>query len=146
LAEPMKEARGLAVKGELSKAIDVVTVAASAASSPVDRFRGRLAVAELCLQAGKFAVARGQLEGLAEIVEEHSLTTWDPALCAEVYAGLFAAHKATNDALKPKPGTPIAPGQPIPGPSPEALAEERRVFEQLCQLDPAEALKLAGGK
>lgn len=146
LDEPIKEARGLAVKGELAKAIDLVTEAASAAPTPSDRFRGRLAVAQLCLQAGKFAIARGQLEGLVSIIEQHNLTTWDPAVCGEVYSGLYASHKAMNDALKPKAGVPVVPGAPPVGPSPEALAEQRRVFEQLCQLDPAEALKLGGGK
>jgi type VI secretion system protein VasJ len=146
LAEPIKEARGLAVKGELSKAVDLVTAAASAAPTPSDRFRGRLAVAQLCLQAGKYSIARGQLEGLAEIIGQHHLTTWDPWLCAEVYSGLFSSHKAMNDALKPKPNTPVIPGMPPPGPSAEALAEQRRIFDQLCQLDPAEALKLAGNK
>jgi type VI secretion system protein VasJ len=130
LDEPLKEARELAMKGELPKACEVLARAACGAPSPAERFRGRLAVAELCLQAGQFAIARGQLEGLTEDIKRHDLAGWDPELCAQVYAGLYAAHKGANT------------GQVV---APEAKAAERAAFEALCQLDPAAALKLGAG-
>ena len=128
LDEPIQEARGLATKGELGKAIDVVATAAAAAPSPAERFRGSLAVAQLCLQSGQNAIARGQLEGLTKVIDAHHLNSWDPSLCGEVYAALFQAHRASNS------GAVV---------SVEAQAAQDAVFDKLCQLDPGAALKLA---
>ncbi len=132
LDEPLAEARGLAVKGQLGEAITVISKAAAAAPSPADRFRGQLALAQLCLQSGKFDVARAQLDGLTEVIRRHDLTAWQPELCAEVFAGLYAAHSALNE----------GEGEDVPA---DRLAAQQAAFEQLCQLDPAAALKLGGG-
>jgi len=131
LDEPLKEGKDLAAKGELGKAIVLVSNAAAAAPTPAERFRGKLAVAQLCLQQGQFSIARGQAEGLTEIIREHNLTAWDPWLCGQVYATLYGAHKGANT------GGVITP---------EARAAQEAVFDQLCQLDPAAALKLADKK
>ncbi len=128
LDEPLKEARDLVVGGKLPEAIDVITTAAASAPTPAERFRGKLALAQLCLQSGQFAIARAQLEGLSDQIQKHDLMAWEPGLCAEVYAALFTAHTGANT------------GQTIP---PEALAAQRDAFELLCQLDPGTALKLA---
>jgi type VI secretion system protein VasJ len=130
LEAPLQEARSLAGGGKLPEAIDVITKAANAAPSGVDRFRGRLAVAKLCLQAEQFSVARAQLEGLASLVEHHRLTDWEPDLCADVYSALYAAHKAQNR------GDEVAP---------EARLREAAAFERLCQLDAGAAIKLSTG-
>ncbi len=129
LDEPIKEAKDHAMKGDLGKAIQVVASATDAAPTPVDRFRGKLAIAQLCLQAGQLAIARGQLDGLTEVIRKHELAKWDPRLCAEVYAALYAAIRGLNSG----------------GAITEAAdkAAEMAAFEQLCQLDPATALKLA---
>jgi type VI secretion system protein VasJ len=132
LDEPLKEARDLAIKGKLADAVALVTRAADSAPTPVDRFRGQLAVAQLCLQAGQFAVARAQLLGLADDVERRGLRAWQPRLCAELYATLYAAFRG----LYPK-------DEDLP---PEERVRQSHAFEQLCQLDPAAALKLGEGK
>ncbi|MEM1032824.1 MAG: type VI secretion system domain-containing protein, partial [Myxococcota bacterium] len=149
LDEPLKEAKGLAMKGELGNALELVATAAASAPTPAERFRGRLALAQLCLSGGRHEIAKSALSGLAVEIEAHDLTTWDPALCGEYYACLYAATKGVNDDKRPPPGAPVAvaaPGQPGPptGPTEEELAAERAAFERLCQLDPAAALKLAG--
>ncbi|RLB65087.1 MAG: hypothetical protein DRI90_02915 [Deltaproteobacteria bacterium] len=150
LDEPLKEARELAVKGELGKAIDVIGDAAAAAPTPSERFRGQLAIAQLCLGAGQFSIARGQLEGLTDRIDHHRLTAWDPDLSAQVYAALYPAIKGANEAKASaggQDGMPVLPGQPgIPAVTAEDLAAEETAFERLCQLDPAMALKLRGGK
>ncbi len=143
LDEPIKEARDLAVKGELAKAIDVVAMASATAPTPADRFRGKLAIAQLCLQSGEYAIARGQLEGLTTMIADHHLTSWDPALCAQVYAGLFTAMKSINGAAVQQTEAQAMVGEP-PQVPPEDLAAEKNAFEHLCQLDPALALKLGG--
>jgi hypothetical protein len=142
LDEPLREARELAVKGDLAKALAVVGDATARAPSLADRFRGRLASAQLCLGAGRAAIARGQLEGLVELIDAHRLETWDPGLCAEVYASLYGAIKTLNTA-RPAAPTPGVAVPPAPIVKPEDVAAERAAFERLCQLDPAQALKLS---
>ncbi|MEQ9322825.1 MAG: type VI secretion system domain-containing protein, partial [Polyangiaceae bacterium] len=146
LGEALKEARDLAVKGELGKALAAVASATASAGTPVDRFRGQLASAQLCLGAGQHAIARSQLEGLTLQIEAHQLTSWDPAICAEVYGGLYSSIKSLNEAKRPKgPPQQVPPGPVVPTVSPEDEAAERAAFEMLCRLDPALALKLGGG-
>ena len=145
LDEPLKEARELAVKGELGKALGVVAGAAAGAPTPAERFRGQLAMAQLCLGAGRYSIARSQLEGLTSMIAEHHLTSWDPALCAEVYAGLYASIKGMNDAIRPPEGAAAMLPPDAPQVSPEEEAAELAAFRELCRLDPAIALKLSGG-
>jgi type VI secretion system protein VasJ len=131
LDEPLKEAKEHAMKGDLGKALTVVMGASDAAPTPADRFRGKLAIAQLCLGAGQLEIAKSQLEGLTEIIRRHELATWDPKLSGEVYAALYSAYRGLN-----AQGTPSA----------EAKAAEEATFERLCQLDAATALKLAPKK
>lgn len=146
LDEPLKEAQGLAMKGELGKALEVVAEAAAGAPTPSERFRGKLALAQLCLSGGQHEIAKSALAGLTGEIDKHDLTMWDPGLCSDFYACLYAATKGVNDGKRPKgQQPPPVPGQPPPpGPSDEELAAEAFAFERLCQLDPAAALKLAG--
>ena len=148
LAEPIKEARDLAVKGELGKALDVIINAANGAPSPADKFRGKLAAAQLCLGASQWPIARSQLEGLTHMIAAHSLAEWDPRLCAEVYAGLYQSIHQMNEELRPDnpqvAAAAAASGDPLVPLEEEAA--ERAAFEMLCRLDPATALKLAGNK
>ena len=91
---PIAEARTLAASGKLSEAIDVVSNAAAAAPSGADRFRGRLAVARLCLQSGQFAIARAQLEGLVWLTEQHkSRRVGACALCRSLLLALRGASR-----------------------------------------------------
>ena len=131
LDEPLKEAKDHAMKGDLPKALAVVMGASDAAPTPSERFRGKLALAQLCLGAGQLEIARSQLEGLTEVIRRHDLAIWDPRLAGEVYAALYSAYRGLNGT-----GTP----------TPEAKAAEDATFERLCQLDPATALKLAPKK
>ena len=130
IADKVEEAKGLVVQGKLAEAIELVARAAATASSPAEKFRGRVALAQLCLRAGKFDIARAQLDGLHRVIEAHQLAVWEPALCADVYAALYAAHLGLN-----------AGG----GASPEAYAAQQVAFERLCELDAATALKLVEG-
>ncbi len=143
LAEPLKEARDLAVKGDLGKALEVVRLASSSAPTPAEAFRGRLAMGQLCLGASQWAIARSQLDGLVKEIERHNLTAWDPLLCAEVYSGLYQSIKAMNEARRPKTPQAAAAAQGRPAVPPEEEAAEQAAFEMLCRLNPAEALKLS---
>lgn len=127
LEEPLGQAKSLVVQGKLGEAVDLLGRAVATAPTPAERFRGKLALAQLCLRAGKLDIARAQLEGLHKQIEAHHLTAWEPGLCGEVYAALYAAHQGLNAAGAA---------------TPEAWAAQQAAFERLCQLDPAAALKL----
>ena len=130
LDKPLAEARGLIANGQLPEAVSVVAKAVASAPTPLDKFKGKLALAKLCLEAQQFGIARAQLEGLERLVELHRLIEWEPALCADLYGSLFLAHRGANENV---------------GVSPEVQARENAAFERLCQLDPASALKLTLG-
>jgi len=124
--ETLDKARKLAVRNQLPEAISLINEATQSAPSPMARFLGRLAAAQLCVQACQFDVARVHLEGLVELIDRHDLTTWEPELCAEVYAAIYTAYAGVAGRK----------------PTAEQAAKQREAFEQLCRLDMAAALKL----
>jgi type VI secretion system protein VasJ len=129
----LNEARALlAGGGALPDAVQLVMKAAAGAQTPLDRLRGKLAVAQICIQGEQFWVARAQLDGLDRMVEQHRLWEWEPALCVEFYSAFYIAQRAMNAAL----------GGEAP---PEARARENAAFERLCQLDAGAALKFTLG-
>ena len=124
--------RAFLEQGSLVDGLALLTKAAGVQYLPVDRFRLRLARAELCLQAEQFVVARAQLVALDELVQRHHLVDWDAGLAASFYAALFRAHRGAN----------ILAGGDAP---PEARAREIAAFEKLCELDPSAAIQLTNG-
>ena len=132
LAAKVTEAQGLVAAGALPDAVKLLMKAAAAATSPADRFRGKLAIAQICIQGEQMLIARSALEGLDRLVEQHRLWEWEPDLCGEFYSALYAAHRGMNAAM----------GMEL---TPEARARETAVFERLCQLDAAAALKFTFG-
>ena len=128
----INEAKALVTNGALPDAVQLLVKAVAAAQTPVDRFRARLAVAQICVQAEQLLIARSALEGLDKLAEQHRLWEWDPDLSAQFYSALYAAHRGMNAAL----------GMEVP---PEARAREISVFERLCQLDAGAALKFMLG-
>lgn len=131
LDKPLKQARELLASEQLADALTVLAKAAAAAPTPVDRFKVKLASAQMCLQVQQFIVAKAQLEGLDKLIEQHGLLHWEPALCAEHYAALYSAYRAIGQFEEP---------------TPEARQRMASVFERLCQLDAGAAVKaLAGG-
>lgn len=81
-------------------------------------------VAQMALQGGKPDVARALLEGLLEVASEHVLQRWEPQLCAQLYSHLLMARRAA--------------------PAEDVQVSDRELFDVLCRLDPAAALKVAG--
>jgi hypothetical protein len=110
----------------------MVMKAAASAQTPAERFRGKLAVAQLCLLGEQILVARAALDGLDKLVEQHRLWEWEPDLCTQFYAALYQAHRGMNAAY----------GVDAP---PELRAKETAAFERLCQLDAGAALKFTMG-
>ena len=128
----VNEARTMVANGALPDAVQLLVKIAATALTPVDRFRARLGVAQVCIQGEQWLIARSALDGLDKLVEQHRLAEWAPDLCAEVYAALYQAHRGANAPM----------GMDAP---PELRARETLAFERLCQLDAGAALKLMMG-
>ena len=130
LDKALAEAKNLVASEQLLDGLALVQKALGNVTKPVDRFRARLEIAKLCLQAGQIGIARAQLDGLDNLAAHHRLSEWDPALCADLYGALFAAHRGMNQAEEP---------------TPEARARQTAAFERLCELDASSAIKLMLG-
>jgi type VI secretion system protein VasJ len=130
LDQPIEEARALADNGQLPEAVARISKALGAAAKPVDRFRGRLEIAKLCLGGGQAAIACAQLDGLERLAERHHLDEWEPALSAELYAALYTAYRVMSQ---------------VEELTPEGRARLRSAFERLCQLDAEAALRVGAG-
>ena len=131
LDKAVAEAKNLLANDQLPEGLTLVHKALGSVTKPVDRFRGRLEIAKLCLAAGQIGIARAQLDGLDKQAAHHRLSEWEPALCTDLYSALFAAHRGMNQMEEP---------------TPEARARETAAFERLCQLDAGAALKLMLGQ
>ena len=116
LARRFEEVKELVGSGKVAEGLGLGIQLASRAADGRSRFRSRLLVAKLALQGNKPEVARPLFRALQEEGERHQLEVWEPALAAEIYGGLVAASK--QDKVDPE------------------------VFEKLCQLDPATAIKV----
>lgn len=119
------EATKLASEGNLTQAMAVLGAAANT-TSPVDRFRARLAIGKLALQQQIVDMARANLETLERTAEEHRLAVWDPALCAELHENLYRLRRIiANNGMDPEIGEKL-----------------NRTYERLCELDAARAYQV----
>ncbi|MCW5833035.1 MAG: type VI secretion system protein TssA [Labilithrix sp.] len=119
LAARFAEARDLVAAGRHAEGLAIAVQLARRGSDTRERFRSSLDVARLAMNAGAHEVARPILEGLVAIAAAHALETWDPSLCARLYAGLYRC---------------------LPADAPDRA----KVFEVLCRLDPGAALRARG--
>jgi len=129
LDKAIGEARTLIENGDPLGAIQAVSKVSAIAVTPVDKFRSKLAIAQICLQIGQLAIGRAQLDGLERMAKQHRLDEWDPELCAELYGALYTALRGLN-----------AGGYEV---TEEARKRENEVFERLCELDAAAAFRIS---
>lgn len=125
LAQRFEEARELVVGGKVPEGLSLAVQLASRGADARTRFRARLSVAKLAISGGKPDVARPILEGLLAEADRHQLEDWEPELCASLLSALYVCRKATS-----KPG-------------PEEDSVWSGIFNRLCRLDPAAALRLS---
>jgi len=130
LNKRFEEARGMVTTGKAGEGLALAVQLANRAVDARTRFRSKLSVAQMALEGGKTEVARPMLEGLMNEVDQHSLESWEPMLCATLYGLLLTCLKA-----------PPAAGKT---PSPDLPTRQAFLFDKLCRLDPAAALRLAG--
>jgi len=130
VAKRFEAAESLVTEGKLAEGLGVGAVLAARGADGRSRFRAGLALAKMAVKGSRPEVARAILERLVDDVDRHHLEAWEPALCASLYASLLSA---TRDGARAKP------------PSPEAASKEQAIFDKLCRLDPAAALKFVSG-
>ncbi len=130
VAARFAEAQKMATEGKVAEALAAGFGLAARGADARTRFRAGLAVGKMALDGSKPDVARALLERLTESAEHHDLEAWEPALCATLYSYLLTAIRDTMSTQ----GSP-----------PDLAVRERSVFDKLCRLDPAAALKFARG-
>ena len=128
IANRFAEAKKLVEGGKVSDGLAIGIALADRSADARLRFRARLTVGKMALDAAKPDLARGMFEHLMAEVERHALETWEPAACATLYTYLFTA---TREVARAKGG------------SPDLEAREQSLFDKLCRLDPASAIRLS---
>ena len=107
--------------GQAPAAIQIMQQELDRQSSGRGRFRRKLQLAQLCLSAGKDAVAQPLLEDIAAEIEIHKLDDWEEKeLVAGVLAFVLQSSKKVQSDTKMK----------------------QAMFERICRLDPAQALSV----
>jgi type VI secretion system protein VasJ len=128
IAKRFVEAQQMVTGGKVADGLASALALADRAADARMRFRARLSVGKMALDAAKHELARGMLEHLVVDVERHGLETWEPATCATLYSYLLVASREVSRAK---------------GGSPDLVAREQYLFDKLCRLDPASAIKLS---
>jgi type VI secretion system protein ImpA len=106
-------------EGQERKAFEILQQDIARKRSGRERFRRRMQLVEICASVNKPAVAQPILDDLAAAIEAHKLDEWeDPALVASALATLM------------KMSTKIQADK----------AQQQKLFERICRLDPAQAL------
>ena len=124
LADALADAKAKLAEGDLAGAVGALQ---TGTGPPAERFRRRLAAADLLYKGGRPDVARPLLDLLAEDLDRYRLADWDPALAA---AALRLQHATLGALASQEKG----PGKP-------ALVESAAAaFARLCRVDPAAAL------
>jgi type VI secretion system protein VasJ len=122
-----EEARSMVLAGSVIEGLQLGIALSMRGGDARGRFRSRLLVAQMALEGNKRDLAKPMLEALVSDVEAHHLETWEPALCIPVYSSLLACLRGGRT-----PETSVAP---------EQLTREEYLFDKLCRLDPAAAVK-----
>ena len=106
-------------EGQERKAFEILQLDISRKRSGRERFRRRMQLVEICASTNKGNVAQPILDDLAAAIELHKLDEWeDPGVVAGALATIM------------KMSTKIQADK----------AQQQKLFERICRLDPAQAL------
>jgi type VI secretion system protein ImpA len=118
-ADPYALAQGTLKSGQPEKAFEIMRKEIARQGSGRGRFQRTMQLAELCVTAGKDAIAQPLLDDLAAAIEEHKLDAWeDKEMVAAALATIMRTSRRVLD----------------------DESEKRRLFERICRLDPVRAL------
>ncbi len=105
--------------GQPEKAFEIMRKEIARQRSGRGRFERTLQLVELCVSAGKDAIAQPLLDDLAEAIETHKLDDWeDKEMVAAALATIMRVSKRVQD----------------------DESEKKKLFERICRLDPVRAL------
>ncbi len=122
-AEVITQAQTLIKEGNAAQALPLVQAKIAATGSARDKFRLRLALANLCVSAGQVPVARGLYAALEKESTDRGLDDWEPSLVAQCLEGLITTSRM------------LGKGNAL-------TVDVANQYHRLCQLDPAVALRL----
>jgi type VI secretion system protein ImpA len=106
-------------EGQERKAFEILQQDVGRLRSGRERFRRKMQLVEMCVSTSKQNVAQPILDDLAAMIETHKLDEWeDPGLVA---AALGTIMKLSLRIQADK-------------------AQQQKIFERICRLDPAQAL------
>jgi hypothetical protein len=106
-------------EGQERKAFEILQQDISRKRSGRERFRRRMQLVEICASTNKTNVAQPILDDLAAAIELHKLEDWeDPGVVAGALATIM------------KMSTKVQADK----------AQQQKLFERICRLDPAQAL------
>ena len=105
--------------GQPEKAFEIMRKEIARQRSGRGRFQRTLQLVELCVSAGKDAIAQPLLEDLAAAIENHKLDEWEDK---EMVAAALATIMRTSSRVQ------------------QDESEKQRLFERICRLDPVRAL------
>ena len=106
-------------QGQERKAFEILQQDIARKRSGRERFRRRMQLVEICASTNKGNVAQPILDDLAAAIETHKLDEWeDPGMVASALATIM------------KMSTKIQADK----------AQQQKLFERICRLDPAQAL------
>jgi type VI secretion system protein ImpA len=122
-ADAYKSAREALVAGQAEKAFELLTQEIARQNCGRGRFHRKLQLVQLCIQAGKEAVAQPLLDDLLAAIELHKLEDWEEKeTVAEALAAVLTSSKKIQG----------------------NAAEKQKVFDRICRLDPVRALGVSG--
>jgi type VI secretion system protein VasJ len=130
--EASREARGMAARGKLNEAVEMLQGRISESGMPRERFRWRLLLARILADGNQPAVAAAQLRLLDEDIEAHRLEAWEPGLALDALVSLYRCEKKLGQ-------NGAAPGR-------DGLSRLDSLYNRLCRLDVLTALSLDSKK
>jgi type VI secretion system protein ImpA len=105
--------------GRTEEAVEILKADIARLRSGRARFLRKLQLVEICIAAGKDAIAQPILEDLAAAIETHKLDEWeDREMVAKALATIMKLSKKVQGDAK----------------------EKQKIFERICRLDPVQAL------
>ena len=117
--DPFSLAKDALKADQAQKAFDIMRKEIGRQRTGRGKFQRTMQLVQLCIEAGKDAIAQPLLDDLASAIESHKLDDWeDPAMVASALVTLMKFSKKLQSNAN----------------------ERQKMFERICRLDPAQAL------
>lgn len=118
-ADPFILAKEAQKAGQSEKAFEIMRREIARQTSGRGRFERTMQLVELCVSAGKEAIAQPLLDDISSAIESHKLDDWeDKEMVAQALAILMKSSKKFQ----------------------QNAPERQKLFERICRLDPVRAL------